>query len=133
MANPTSIIVGSNTYSLVQMPASPGPKGTVLSFSDTVAQVTSPFTLQTQTQQWPGADRWSAQFTLPPMPRSQAVAWSAWLKQLRGTLCVFQLGGGDAATPLGTPMGAPQVDGTVDTNNTTSTSVLYTKGWQPNT
>jgi hypothetical protein len=33
--------------------------------------------------------------------------------------------------PQGTPLGTPVVDGTVTTNNAASTTVLFTKGWEP--
>jgi hypothetical protein len=97
--------------------------------NDTVATVQSPFTLQTQTQTWPGADWWEAQVTLPPMPRSQAAAWIAWLAQLRGKQCVFLLGDSSATSPQGSPRGVPVIDGTVSSGNAVSSTVLYTKGW----
>ncbi len=36
MATPTSVTFSSNTYSLVQMPSTPGPKNTVFGYMDTV-------------------------------------------------------------------------------------------------
>lgn len=132
MATPQQITIGANTYSLVPMPSSPAAKSVQLTAHDTVATVQSPFTQQTQTQTWPGGDWWEAQITLPPMHRSQAAAWQAWLTQLRGMAGVFQLGIDGSTKPQGFPAGSvPVVDGSVATNNKQATTVLYTKGWNP--
>ena len=98
---------------------------------DTVATVASPFTMQMQTQTWPGADWWEATLSMPPMPRLTAAAWVAFLAQCRGQQCVFLLGDSAGVAPLGRIEGQPVIDGTVGTNNQPASTVLYTRGWTP--
>ncbi len=129
MANPQVITVGANSYSLVAMPPSPAPKSITITMQDTVAVVDFAFTGQQGVQAFPGADWWEAQVSLPPMSRVQAAAWIAWLAQLRGQQCVFQLGEPSATKPQGIVRGIPLVDGSVETNNAPTTTVLFTKGW----
>jgi hypothetical protein len=113
------------------MPGTPGQRSVSFTMHDSVATVPSPFTMQTQTQTWPGADWWEATISLPPMPRIAAGAWVAFLAQCRGQECVFLLGDGSGAAPLGRIEGQPVVDGTVGTNNQPASTVLYTRGWTP--
>jgi hypothetical protein len=101
------ITIGSKTYNLVAMPSTPGPADITLGYQDTVAVVQSPFTRQTQTQTWPGADWWTVQMTMPPMTRAQSWPWEAFLAELRGQANVFQVGDPRALTPLGTVAGTP--------------------------
>ncbi len=126
-----TIAVGANTYTLVAMPAKPGFAEVAFGMTDSVSAVTSPFTMQTQTQAWPGADMWTAQFTLPPLTFQASRAWLAFLAGLRGRLNVFQAGDPYAARPQGTGAGAPVVDGSVGTNNAAMATTLYTRGWLP--
>jgi hypothetical protein len=132
MANPTNITIGSNTYSLITAPKAPGQRSVNMTMHDTVAVVPSPFTQQTKTLTWPGADWWEATISLPPMPRVTAAAWTAFLAQCRGQQCCFMLGDGAGAVPLGRIEGIPVVDGSVSTNNQQASTVLYTRGWTPN-
>lgn len=96
----TPLVVGTQTYNLVTLPAAPGPAAIELAMTDTVARLTNPFTRQTQTQQWPGGDWWEAVVTLPPLTRPQAWAWEAFLAATQGPLNVFYLGDPRAVTPL---------------------------------
>lgn len=122
----------TETFSLASLPSSPAPRSVKFAASDTVAITRSPFTQLTKTQTWPGADFWQVQVTLPPMLRADAANWIGFLMSLRGQANVFQIGDPDGTSPLGNPIGAPLVDGSVNTNNTPASTTLYTKGWQAN-
>jgi hypothetical protein len=117
-----------NSWDIIPMPASPAPRGITLKMNDAVGVVQSPFTMQTQVQQWPGADFWEAEVTLPPMKRADAVKWIAWLMSLRGQANVFQLGDPLGKAARGTPTGSPENDGT----HIAGTYLLNTKGWTAN-
>jgi hypothetical protein len=130
----TTITINGNDYTLVTMPSSLAASDVQVTMRDSVATVQSPYVPgQTQTQQWPGADTWSAQITLPPMPRAQAAMWKGFLAECRGEANVFQLGDPLAPGPLGTGQGIPLVDGSVGTNNAATSTTLFTKGWKPTT
>jgi hypothetical protein len=118
------------TLNLATMPTCPAPRSVVFTQHDAVATTRSTFTNLTQTQIWPGADYWEADITLPPMTRTQAAPWIAFLGSLQGQANVLQIGDPGGKTPLGTPLGAPLVNSTVDTYNTPGTTTLYTRGWQ---
>ena len=134
-----TITIGSKTFTLVSMPAFPGFSDIALSLIDNVAVVQSPYVpSQSQTQQWPGSDAWTAQIGLPPMDRDTAGAWRAWLGECHGAANVFQLG--DQSAPRvrdfdhETITGSiPLVDGTSTSNNAVASYVLFTKGWKPTT
>jgi hypothetical protein len=117
-----------NGWSIVDHPLSPGFKTINFYASDTVGVVTSPWTQSTQTQIWNGADLWSADVSLPPMPRVQASVWIAWLKALRGRANVFQLGDPAGVNPQGLPTGTPVINGAHNAGATT----INTRGWAPN-
>lgn len=123
----TTITIGTDSYNLVALPASPGFAAIEFEMSDAVSVVASPFTGQQQTQAWPGADCWRAKLTLPPMKRRSVDggAWIAFLAGLRGMQNVFQLANPDALAPLGSALGVPVTSGT---NNAMATS-LTTSGW----
>lgn len=128
-----TITLGSNTYNLVTLPASPGIADIVITMMDSIAVVPSPFVpSQVQTQQWPGADAWGATVTPPKiwLPADKG-AWRAFLAGLQGMLNVFQLADPDHCKPLGQAKGAPQVDGTVSGGNAAAQNILHTKGWTP--
>lgn len=125
------ITIGSNGYNLVAMPTSPGIAQVSISMSDTVAQVPSPYTKQTQTFAWAGGDQWSAQIVLPPMKGTDAAAWKGFLASLQGSLNVVQLGDPDYPGPYGSANGAPVVDMTISDTNQPMQNILYTRGWQP--
>jgi hypothetical protein len=124
-----TITINGASYSLVTMPASPGPADIEIGWNDLVALQMSPYTLQQQTQQWPGGDWWDAKVTLPSMATATAAPWEAFLAELRGPLNVFQLSDPRHQKPMGnTGASTPKIDsGTY----ATTTSTLGTVGWQP--
>jgi hypothetical protein len=94
----------------VALPTSPGLRSVEFNMNDAVATVTSPFTGQTQTQVWPGADSISGTITLPPMNQAQAGNWIACLGELRGMANGFLLGDPMCSSPTGSGAGVPIVD-----------------------
>lgn len=122
-----TITIGSNTYNLVALPASPGAAQIEIAMNDAVSVVASPFTRQTQTQQWPGGDWWEATVTLPPMTAKTAAAWRGFLAELRGRANVFQLSD-PSAYPAQSGVGAP-VAATSGGANAPMTQSLVTRGW----
>ena len=68
---------------------------------NSVAYERSPFTFAGQAQASAG-QMWLADISLPPMKRSDAEAWVAWLVSLRGQFGTFNLGDPLAASPDGT-------------------------------
>jgi hypothetical protein len=122
----TSITIPSGTYNLVSLPTSPGPAEITLGMTDAIATVDSPYVpSQSQTQQWPGADGWDAQWTLPPLSDAQAADWEGFLAELRGKLNVFQIGDPRRKHPLGVAGGVP----VVGSGNTINSASLVTAGW----
>jgi len=77
---------------------------------NTVGVSQSPFTYKQQVVAHSG-QRWEADITLPPMRRSDAEQWVAWLMSLRGRLGTFNLGDPVGATPRGSAGGTPLVNG----------------------
>jgi hypothetical protein len=129
----TTITIGSNSYNLCAIPSSVRFAEIELGMSDAVAQVESPFTLIQQVQPWPGADRWDATVTLPPLSRAQAWAWEGFLAELQGRANVFQLGDPRAVDgPLGGAAGTPLVS-TSGSANLPATTQLVTRGWTAST
>lgn len=125
----TVITVGGNSVNLVAAPSSPGPKSVQFTVSDAVGSVTSPFTGQVQTQQWPGADMLRGTVTLPPMTQADADIWISFLMELRGMANAFQMGDPMKATPRGTPSGSPVVNNSVPRGNIAGSQQLGTNGW----
>jgi len=126
----TTITINGISYTLVATPASPGPASIEMGWNDLVSLQFSPYTLQQQTQQWPGADWWDAKVTLPPMNAATAAQWKAFLAELRGSLNVFQLGDPTQPRPLGnTGSSVPKIDAG-GPYLATQTSI-GTVGWQP--
>lgn len=82
-----------------------------------VGATQSPFTLQRQVQEFPGA-RWEADITLPPMVRADAMQWVAFLVSLIGTKGTFLLGDTAGRTPRGNGGGTPLVKGASQTGAT---------------
>jgi hypothetical protein len=79
----------------------------------------SPFTFQSTAYEYAG-QMWQADIQLPPMRRSDAEVWVAWLLSLRGRAKDFLLGDpmnclprGQAATFPGTPIITDQTGGTI--------------------
>jgi hypothetical protein len=140
----STITLGSNTYTLVSLPTSPGLAQLDVTMSDAVAVVSSPFVPgQTQTQVWPGADAWSMTITLPKMARALAARWRGFMAELRGMSNVFQIGDPYCTSPLGSgnaPVNLGNGSGgsstgpvcvTSGTNNLAMSTLLYTGGWIP--
>jgi hypothetical protein len=92
---------------------------------DSVGQVQSPFTLQSQVQQWPGADYWKLDLSLPSMKRDTAAAWIGFLAALRGKANVFQVGDQLGRLPRGNPQGTPVISGL----HLASATSINTAGW----
>ena len=90
-----------------------------LTASNAVAYSRSPFTFAGQAHAYSG-QIWQADVTLPPMRRTDAEQWIAWLVSLRGQLGHFFLGDplgcrarGLANTFAGTPIITSQTGGTI--------------------
>lgn len=124
-----NIQIGSNTYNLISMPTTPAIAQVTFGMDDTIAQVVNPFTRQTQTFAWPGADQWSAQITIPPMHASTAAPWKAFLASLQGSYNVLQLGDPSSPGLLGSGAGTPVVSMSQSDTNQPMQMVLYTRGW----
>lgn len=129
----STITVGGNPVNLVAMPAFPGLRSVDFTISDAVGIVTSPFTGQVQTMQWPGADMLKGTFTLPSLEPQNAQQWIAFLMQLRGMSYAFQIGDPLYKQPAGTPEGIPvsSAEAPGSTGNTAMSQVLGTTGWTP--
>lgn len=82
------------------LPPLAGIAGITMVMNDTVALSRSPFTLASQTLEYPG-QMWLADVTLPKMSRASAAAWVAWLASLRGRAGTFLLGDLSACYPRG--------------------------------
>lgn len=123
----TLIELLGNTVSVVSLPASPSFQSLDWSANTSVAVVTSVFTGQVQTQQWPGSEVRSGTATLPPMTSAQAKPWKAALLQLQGMSNAFQLGDPLGATPQGHVQGAPVADSSVPM--VAGGQTLYAAGW----
>jgi hypothetical protein len=114
-----------NGWNIVPMPSGPSAKQIDFSANDTVGETSSPFTRQSQIQQWSGGDWWEVNVSLPPMRLQRANQWIAWLMALRGKANVFQLGDPLGRFPLGNASGAPLINGVHAAGITT----IATKGW----
>ena len=127
------ITLNGNSVTLVALPAAPALRAVQFDLMDAVSIVASPFTGQTQSQSWPGADMWSAQLTLPPMPQATAKLWIAFLMQMRGIANAMQIGDPMGTAPSGSALGAPAADGTIAGGNAPGSTSLNTKGWPVST
>src|SRR5581483_9964639 len=110
----------------LSLPASPDLKSVALTASNIVGVSSSPFTGQTQVQEWPG-EFWSLQAQLPPMKRASAEVWVSFLIALRGYSGTFLIGDPAARVPQGIATGTPKVNGA----NAANSKLLVTKGWTP--
>jgi hypothetical protein len=127
-----TITLGSNTFTLIPLPVSPGFVDITPTMMDSVAVVGSPYVpSQNQTQKWPGADGWSMQATLPKMTDATAGPWIGFFGALRGRTNVFQLGDSRRPRPLGVASGAPVVDGTISGGNAVAAERLNIRGLLP--
>ena len=115
-----------NGWNIVAMPASPVPKSIEFTAQDTVAVSTSPFTGQQQVQDWQAS--WlEASVSMPPMTYHQALPWIAFMLELRGQACAFQIGDPHSLVPQGSAAGTPLVNSAGQTGY-----LLTTKGWTAN-
>ena len=86
---------------LISMPTSPNFITSNWTLIRTVGTTTSPFTGKTKTQEFDGV-YWTAEVSLPPMRRSQAVEWQSFLLELNATVNHFKFADPDALTNTGT-------------------------------
>jgi hypothetical protein len=122
------ISLNGNTVSVVSLPDTSRKFASIdWNFTTAVATVTSVFTGQVQTQQWPGADMWSGTATLPPLTQTQADAWISSLMQMQGMSNAFQLGDPMKTSPKGSALGSPLADGSFAM--AAGSQTLFTKGW----
>jgi hypothetical protein len=77
----------------------------------------SPFTFSGQAQASAG-QMWQADISLPPMRRSDAEIWIAWLVSLRGRFGTFTMGDPLGCTPRGVATGTPLVNGSSQNGDT---------------
>ena len=127
-----TITIGSQSITLVELPAKPGLRSVEWNAEDSVAVVRAAYTGQVQTQKWPGADLLSGTMTLPALTVLQADDWECFEMQLRGMANAFQMGDPLRPRPRGTCSGSPIVDNTVAGGNAAGSETLGTKGWTAN-
>lgn len=101
------------TYPLT-LPSHTGRRSMELRATNAVTVERSPFTYASQAQASAG-QMWQADVTLPPMKRTDAEAWVAWLVSLRGSFGTFLMGDPIGATPRGAGGGTPLVNGSSQT------------------
>lgn len=107
----------------VTPPSTPKPSRVEWSQRVVTSVSQSPFTLQTQTQEWSG-DGWIVDVSFDPLTRVEAAPWIAFLASLRGPKGTFYFGDTLLATAQGTPTGTPLVNGASQVGFT-----LNTDGW----
>ena len=113
------------TYPLT-MPGTPGFRASRFALTSNVAVFASALTGVEQVLERDGT-RWMAEYSLPPMLRSAAAAWIAFLVSFRGRRGFFKGFDPDAKTPRGVATGTPLVNGASQTGN-----ALATDGWTIN-
>lgn len=91
------------------------------------AKASNPFTGQTQVQEY-AKKKFLIEAQLPPMERSTAEAWRAFLAKLSGPKGTFLIGDPLAKQPRGVATGTPLVNGASQTGQS-----LITDGWTPST
>jgi len=107
----------------LQLPVFPDESTVTIRPLNTVAILTSPFSLKQQVQRFDG-QLWQADIKLRLMPRATAAPWTALLLAMNGREGTVLVGDPYAAAPLGVATGTPLVDGASQTGAT-----LATKGW----
>lgn len=123
----STITIGGQTVTLVDMPLSPGPRTVEWSLDDPSAALTSGFSNQSQIQRWPGADILSGTFSLPPLTQAQADQWITFLMLIRGQSNAFLLRDPMKGSPRGLPQNSmPTASGAL---NIAGTDQLVTQGW----
>ena len=115
-----------NGWPLLAMPATPGPRTVEWTADDVVADVTNPYTLKQQIQNWQ-AGLLGATVTLPPMQRALAAPWIAFLTQTQGQNAVFYFGDGLGGMAQGTAEGLGVIQGIFQ-----GPYSLTTSGWDVN-
>jgi hypothetical protein len=98
-----------------------------LTMNDKVVATPGAFSQAAQTLDWQ-IDWWSGKISLPPMVRSDAQKWIAFLAECRGMSACFMIGDPQGASPTGHANGVPLTSGV----NTSRGTVLNTRGWKPN-
>ena len=104
------------TYPLA-LPTHTGIRSVELRAVNAVAYSQSPFTYAGQAHAYSG-QTWQVDITLPPMRRSDAEQWIAWLISLRGQYGTFLLNDPLGCTPRGSAGGTPLVNGALQTGGT---------------
>ena len=131
----STITIAGQSIQLVALPTHPGLAQVEFQMTDAVAIDSSPFTGQTQAQQWLGADMWSGTMTLPPLRQCDKQNWAAALAQLRGMAYAMQLSDPLYTGPQGTPLVAtgttPLIPATV--TNVAGDQALFTANWKAST
>ena len=103
------------TYPL-SLPTHTGVRSVEFRAVNAVAYSRSPFTFSGQAHAYSG-QMWQADITLPPMRRSNAEQWIAFLISLRGQFGTFLLNDPLGCTPRGSAGGSPLVNGAAQTGN----------------
>lgn len=111
---------------LLAVPLVPGARQMDWTMQNVVGSVTNPFSGKMQFQNWQ-AGWWESVVTMPPMPRSQAESWIAFLAQSQGMNAVFYFGDGLGSQPQGTAQGPGVTSGSFQ-----QPYQLTTKNWTPN-
>ena len=99
----------ATTYPLA-LPSHTGIRNIDMRAVNAVVYEMSPFTFAGQAQASAG-QMWQADVTLPPMKRSDAEQWIAWLVSLRGRLGTFTMGDPLGCQPRGAGGGTSRVNG----------------------
>lgn len=105
------------SYPLI-MPTHTGIKSVAFTTSNAVAYSRSPFTFAGKAYAFAG-QMLQADVSLPPMRRTDAERWLAWLISLRGQVGTFYLGDPLASTPMGSARNADtiQVNGALSSGD----------------
>ena len=130
----SEITVAGQEIGVVSVPAAPAYRTVEFTFKNAVAMNRSPFTGQTQTYVWPGADEWCPMekpgtMTLPLLMQPQVAAWKAFLMECCGPANPFLLGDPMQPNPAGNLQGSvPLVDNSPAGSNQIGMKVLTVKG-----
>ena len=87
----------------ITLPSHTGIRSVSFRASNAVAYSMSPFTFAGQAHKYPG-QMWEADITLPPMHRSNAEQWNAFLMSLNGQAGTFLLGDPNGCVPRGSAL-----------------------------
>lgn len=105
------------------LPTTPAPQAQVWRQRNVVAEMVSPYTLQSQRVEHPG-QAWEGELDVVLHTAAEAAAWEAFLARLHGKFGTFLMGHVLHAGPRGSAPGAPVVNGAGQTGNQ-----LNTRGW----